>query len=137
MAEKTLQDGSALEKFRLLVSAQGGDVAYVDDPARFPQARLIETVTAPQSGYLSQIHAREVGNAAVVLGAGRAKKGDPVDHAVGFIIQHKVGDYVEAGQPLFTVHAEDADKLAEAKARVLAAHHFSKTPVEALPLFYE
>lgn len=137
MAEKTLQDGSALEKFRVLVQAQGGDVAYVDEPERFPRARFVETVTAPQDGYIAQIHAREVGNSAVLLGAGRAKKGDPVDHSVGFVIHRKVGDRVERGEPLFTIYANEPASLEEAKARVLAAHHFSETPVEPLPLFYE
>ncbi len=137
MAARTLDDGSALDKFRTLVRAQGGDPAYVDDPSRFPRARLVETVPAPRSGYLSQIHAREVGNAAVLLGAGRAKKGDPVDHTVGFLIHHKVGDYVEAGQPLFTIHANDQASLEEARARVLAAHQFSDEATPPLPLFYE
>ncbi len=137
LAEKSLQDGSALEKFRTLVAAQGGDVAYVDDPTRFPRARWIETVSVPQSGYLAQINARVVGESAVVLGAGRAKKGDPVDHAVGFIIHRKVGDRVEAGEPLFTIHANDRGALEEARARVLAAHQFSDAPIESLPLFYE
>ncbi len=137
MAARTLDDGSALDKFRTLVRAQGGDPAYVDDPSRFPRARLVETVPAPRSGYLSQIHAREVGNAAVLLGAGRAKKGDPVDHTVGFLIHHKVGDYVEAGQPLFTIHANDQASREEARARVLAAHQFSDEATPPLPLFYE
>ena len=89
---------------------------------------------SPQSGYLAQIQARSVGEAAVALGAGRARKSDPVDHAVGFIIHHKVGDQVEKGEPLFTVHANDCRKLAEARQAVLSAHVFSADPVERLPL---
>ncbi|MCW5876596.1 MAG: thymidine phosphorylase [Anaerolineales bacterium] len=135
-AATTLEDGSALERFRVLVQAQGGDVSYVDDPDKLPKAPLIEEVPAPQSGYLSTIHAREIGESAVELGAGRAKKGDPIDHSVGFVVHHKVGDQVEQGQPLFTVHANDPAKLQAAVARVLAAHHWSDRPVEPLPLFY-
>lgn len=137
LAEKAIADGSALEKLRILVSAQGGDVSYVDDPSRFPRAAYIEVVEAPESGWLAEVEARRVGEAAVALGAGRAKKGDPIDHAVGFIIHHKVGDRLERGEPLFTVHANHPDRLAEARQAVLAAHRFSAEPVQPLPLFYD
>ncbi len=136
MAEKAIADGSGLASFRKLIAAQGGDVSYVDDPDKLPTATLIETVSAPHSGSISQIHARIVGEAAVELGAGRAQKGDPIDYAVGFIIHHKVGDVVKVGDPLFTVHANNPELLARAKSAVLAAHQFSETPVQPLPLFY-
>jgi len=137
MAEKAIVDGSAFEKLKVLVGAQGGDVAYVEDTSKFPQAEYVEVVESSQSGYVSQIQARTVGEAAVALGAGRARKSDPIDHAVGFLIHHKVGDEVKSGQPLFTVHANDQGKLEEARAAVLSAHGFSQEPVERLPLFYE
>ena len=72
----------------------------------------------------------------MTLGAGRAKKTDPVDHAVGFVIHKKVGDKVEKGEALFTVHAEDETKLAEARASVLGAFSFSNEVITPLPLFY-
>jgi pyrimidine-nucleoside phosphorylase len=137
LAEKSLSDGSAYEKFRVLVTAQGGDVSFVDDPARLPKARLVEVVKAPRSGFISQVHARSVGEAAVALGAGRAKKGDPIDYAVGFILRHKVGDQIKAGEPLFEVHANDAEKAAIVRNAVLNAHTFGNEPVPPLPLFYE
>jgi len=136
MAEKSISDGSALKKLRLLVEAQGGDVAYIDDPSRFEVSEFVEVVGSPQSGYLSEVQARTVGEAAVTLGAGRLKKSDPVDHAVGFIIHHKVGDRIKQGEPLFTIHANDENKLAEVRKVVLEAHRFSDVPVEKLPLFY-
>src|SRR5215217_752264 len=125
VAEKSIADGSALEKLRILVQAQGGDVSYIDDPSKFPKAEFVEVVMSPRNGYLSEVQARSVGEAAVTLGAGRAKKSDPVDHAVGFIIHHKVGDQVKVGEPLFTIHANDEEKLEEAREAVLAAHRFS------------
>ena len=73
----------------------------------------------------------------MTLGAGRAKKSDAVDHAVGFVIHKKVGDQVQKGEALFTIHANDESKLAEAREAVLAAHSFSDTVVPPLPLFYE
>lgn len=136
MAEQSIADGSAFEKFRVLVQAQGGDVSYVDDVSKFPRARFVEVVKAPRSGFISQVQARSVGEAAVMLGAGRAKKSDPVDHAVGFVIHKKVGERVEAGEPLFTIHANDEASLAEARTAALAAHSFSDDEVPPLPLFY-
>ena len=136
-AETSIADGSAFEKLRVLVQAQGGDVSFVEDPSKFPRAAHVEVVKSPKSGYLAQIQARTVGEAAVALGAGRARKSDPIDHAVGFLIHHKVGDQVEKGEPLFSIHANDEEKLAEARASVLAAHVFSEESVERLPLFYE
>jgi pyrimidine-nucleoside phosphorylase len=132
-----LGDGRAWAKFRELVSAQGGDVGAVENPDRLPRASLVETVPTPRTGYLAQVDAREIGLASVDLGAGRARKGDPIDHAVGFIIHHKVGERVKQGEPLFTIHANEADKLAAARERVLAAHRFSREKVKPLPLFYK
>ena len=137
LAEKAVANGTAFEKFRVLVQAQGGDVSYVDDPDKLQKAKIVEEVKAPVSGYLAQVDARDVGEAAVALGAGRAKKSDTVDHAVGFIVRHKVGDKIEQGEPLFLVHANDEKKQAEAGERVLAAHTFSEVPVPPLPLFYD
>ncbi len=137
LAEKAISNGTAFEKFRVLVQAQGGDVSFVDDPDKLPGAKIVEVVKAPQTGYLAQVDARTIGEAAVALGAGRAKKSDNVDHAVGFIVHHKVGDKVEAGEPLFTIHANDTKKQAEARENALAAHVFSATPVLPLPLFYD
>ncbi|HAV76297.1 MAG TPA: thymidine phosphorylase [Anaerolineae bacterium] len=136
MAEKAIGDESAFEKFRVLVQAQGGDVSYVDDTSKFPRAKFIEVVKAPRNGNISQVHARGVGEAAVTLGAGRAKKTDSIDHAVGILIHKKVGDQVKEGDPLFTIHANDKDKMTEAVSTVLSAHSFSDDHVMPLPLFY-
>jgi len=137
MAEAAIASGAALEKFRLLVRAQGGDVTYVDHPQKFPKAQFVEVVKADRSGYLSQVHARIIGEAAVTLGAGRAKKGDPVDHAVGFITHQKVGDFVERNQPLFTIYANDPAKQAEVRESLRAAFGWSDQPVPPLHLFYK
>lgn len=135
--EAALADGRALAKFRELVAAQGGEVGVVDHPERLARASLVETVSAPRTGYLAEVHAAEIGLSAVDLGAGRAKKTDTLDLAVGLVIHRKVGDRVKKGEPLFEVHANDADRLAVARARVLAAHRFSARPVKPLPLFYK
>ena len=136
MAEEAIAKGKACEKFRDLVRAQDGDLRYIDEPERLPKANLVEVIPAPQSGFLRAIEADEIGYAAVVLGAGRAKKGDPIDHAVGIVIHHKVGNHLQAGQPLFTLHANNSETLEDARDRVLAAHKWGDEPVDPLPLFY-
>ncbi len=136
MAEEAIRSGRAWEMFRTLVRVQGGDLSVVDDPTRLPSAALVETVAAPRSGYLLGVNAREVGETAIDLGAGRVRKGDPIDYAVGIHIHHKVGDAVQVGEPLFTIFANDATRLESARRRLLAAHTWSETPCAPLPLFY-
>ncbi|MGC9348625.1 MAG: thymidine phosphorylase [Anaerolineae bacterium] len=136
-ASETIESGAALAKFRELVEAQGGDVAYIDDLDLFPKSPVIETVCAPASGYVRGMEANEIGMAVVGLGGGREKKGEPIDHKVGIVMCVEVGDKVARGQPLFVVHANDADSEAEASERVLNAIHLGDAPAEALPLFYD
>jgi pyrimidine-nucleoside phosphorylase len=136
MAQNVIENRKAWERFSDLVRVQGGDVSYVESPERLPKAPIIEAIRSPRSGYLRQIHARIVGETAVLLGAGRAKKGDPVDHAVGIEILHKIGDEIAEGEALFVVHAHDTDSLHEASQHLLEAHAWSNDPVDPLPLFY-
>ena len=137
MAEAAIRTGDAFEKFRILVCAQGGDVSYVDDPQKFPNAKIIEVVKADRSGYLAQVHARIIGEAAVILGAGRTRKEDPVDHVVGFSIHRKVGEFIEQDQPLITIFANNEKRLDEVRNNVRAAFGLSDEPVNPLPLFYD
>jgi pyrimidine-nucleoside phosphorylase len=137
LLEEKIANGEALAKFRLMVEAQNGDVRMVDDLSLLPQARLIEDVTATQNGYIAQVAALDIAMAAAALGAGREKKGDAIDQAVGVVVHVKVGDAVEAGQPLVTIHANDEAKLERARAHVEAALSYSDSPVESLPLFYD
>jgi pyrimidine-nucleoside phosphorylase len=136
LALSKLADGSAWEKFRALVQAQDGDVSYVDEPGKLPQAPLVDEIAAERDGYLSAINARVVGETAVDLGAGRQKKGDPIDHAVGIMVHRKVGDQVSAGAPIFTVHANDQAKADAARADLLGALAWSNQEVEPLPHSY-
>ncbi len=136
LAEQALASGRSLDKFRQLVVAQGGDGTYLDEPAKFPKAKYIKPVDSLQSGYLKVVNARTIGETAVLLGGGRAQKGDQIDHSVGVIVERKVGDRVEKGDLLFTVHANDHGKLDLAVKKMLVAHLFSDAPVPPLPLYY-
>jgi pyrimidine-nucleoside phosphorylase len=137
LAEETLSSGAAWEKFRALVAAQGGDVEQIEEPERLPRARLIREIPAPADGYIAEMRAYEVGMAAVALGAGRTKKGEPIDPAVGILVHRKVGDPVRRGEPLFTVHANAEERLAEAEAWLSRAVRIREAPVPPLPHIYE
>jgi len=136
VAEENLEKGTAWEKFKTLIIAQGGDARYLENPGLFPEAPLVEKLPAPRSGYLKEINARIVGETAVDLGAGRAKKGDSIDHSVGIEVLKNVGDHVEQGDPVYVVHANNKDRLSAASERLLGALAWSDTPVDPLPLFY-
>jgi len=136
LALETLSSGAAWRKLKDMVEAQGGDTRYIEEPRLLSQARLVEPVPAPRSGYLTAMKAAEVGKAVMELGGGREKKDDPIDHDVGVIVHYKVGNLVQKGTPLFTIHANDEAKLATARERMLAAHTFSDVHAQQLPLFY-
>ncbi len=137
LAIDALSSGAAWHKFRELVEAQGGDLKCIDDPEQLPRARLTQAVAAPRSGYLASTRAAEIGEAVTDLGGGRRKKGQAIDHSVGVIVHYKVGDLVQKGTPLFTLHAEDKAGLAAARERILAAHAIGDDPVPRPPLFYK
>lgn len=132
-----LDSGEALAKFRELVGAQGGDVRMVDNPDLLPAAKFIEQVTVSESGFVAQVSALDVAQAALILGAGREKKGDPVDHAVGVISHLKVGDAVQAGQTAFTLHANSEEGMKAARQQLAEAVVYSQASHEPLPLFYD
>ncbi len=115
LLEKAIQDGSALEAFRVFLSSQGGDASVVDDPARLPQAKYKYELEAKEDGYLSEMVADEIGTAAMLLGAGRATKESQIDLAVGLLLRKKIGDKVEKGESLLTIHSnfENVDHVKE------------------------
>lgn len=137
MAEAAIKNGQAFKKFAQLVEAQGGDVSYIHYPEKLPSAPVIRQILSDQEGYLSEVNARTVGETAVGLGAGRARKGDPVDAGVGILVHVRVGDKVSEGQPLFSALADSEEDFAIAKKRLAGALGWSPTPVDPLPLFYD
>ena len=121
MLKGVIQDGSALEKLAQFVEAQGGDPQAVYRPELLPRADIVKTVPAPVSGYVSHIACDEVGICSLILGGGRETKESRVDLSVGLVLNKKVGDYVEAGEPLALIHANREERAAEAERRFLAA----------------
>jgi pyrimidine-nucleoside phosphorylase len=137
LLEDKLRNGDALRRFRDLIGGQGGDVSYVDDPGKLPQARIVQTVTAERAGYAQQVSALDAAKAAFELGAGREKKEDPIDLAVGVKMRAKVGDRVEVGTPLATIYANDEAKIPAALEFLHSAIIIGDQAVEPLPLFYD
>ncbi|MBC1780342.1 pyrimidine-nucleoside phosphorylase [Listeria booriae] len=109
MLKEVMANGKALAKFKDFLNNQGGDGSIVDDPSKLPQAEFKIDVPAKESGVVSEIVADEIGIAAMLLGAGRATKEDEIDLAVGIMLRKKVGDKVEAGEPLVTIYANKED----------------------------
>jgi pyrimidine-nucleoside phosphorylase len=137
LLERHLDDGSALAKFRLLIEAQGGDVTMVDNPSLLPQAHIQYEYRARQAGFVAQVDALAVAGAAFELGAGREKKDDAIDFAVGVKVHVKTGAHVNEGDLLATIYANDEAKLASSLAQLDSAFSFSELPVDPLPLFYD
>jgi len=136
MAEEALRSGRALEKFRQLVIAQGGDISYIDDPGKLPVSANQMVMTSDRAGYLSKVHAQTIGETAVDLGAGRAKKTDKIDSSVGILVHVKVGDHLEKGAPLFTIFSKNSVDAENARTRLEDALEWSEIRVDPLQLFY-
>jgi pyrimidine-nucleoside phosphorylase len=136
-AESAIDDGTALERFRAMVEAQGGDPRVADDPwSVLPRAPVIRPLLATASGAVQAMDAEAIGLASGTLGAGRLHKGDPIDPAVGIVVRAKVGDPVEEGEPIGEVHARDEDSAGEAANRVNAAFTLGEGAATPPPLVY-
>ena len=134
---KHLQSGAAFEKFKEMVERQGGDPRALDDFSRLPTAKLKDKVPCPRAGYVEEVHAEQIGKGCIILGAGRRKTDDKVDFAVGVSDLIKEGDKVEKGQPLVTIHANDAARLSEGRAMIEKAFRISDGKPAQRPLVYE
>ena len=130
---ESLANGRAWDKFVEWIQAQGGDKSQLEHPKTLPAASFVETVPAPCGGHIAGLDAAEIGLVSVALGGGRQKKGDSIDPAVGIMCHAKIGAKLAAGEPLFTIHANHAVKLAEAKERLLTAVTWSDTPIAVPP----
>jgi len=122
--EQMLCSGKALEKFKQFVEIQGGDAAFILNPQLLPQAANHFEVKAEQNGYVAAINTEAVGSAAMLLGAGRRKKDDAIDHGAGLTMLKKVGDYVKSGEPICILHT-NLTAYKEAEEMVKQAYAFS------------
>ncbi|TMK89874.1 MAG: thymidine phosphorylase [Actinobacteria bacterium] len=137
-AAKALDDGSASERFARMIEAQGGDPRVTEDPGSIlPRATVVAPLLADRAGVLGAVDAEAIGMASSSLGAGRARKGERIDPAVGIVFRPKIGDRIDVREPLGEIHARSREAAEEASARTLAALTVGEAPVEPPPLIHD
>jgi len=136
MLDRALESGAGLEKFREMIAAQGGDPRICDDTALLPHIEKTVPVTSPRAGYLAHVNGTALGLAAQRMGAGRIRKEDVIDPAVGFVMEKRIGNYVEKGGVIATLHPRTEESAREAAEGILSALTFSDTPVPPARLLY-
>ncbi len=136
LAQGQIANGEGLAKLAEMVTAQGGDAAVIWDTSKFDAAPFRREVLVEESGYISAMNAERVGIASVALGAGREKKGDPIDMAAGIILERKTGDYVEKGEVLATLLTSDEKRLDDGERIFREALSFGHEQPVLEPLFF-
>lgn len=134
--EEVIRSGAAIETLKTFLEAQGGDSSVVDNPEKMPQAKYLVELEAKEAGVVSEIVADSVGTAAMLLGAGRATKESEIDLAVGIVLRKKIGDKVEAGESLATIHSNQED-LAKVKEKLYESIKVVSGDVSVPPLVYD
>jgi thymidine phosphorylase len=129
--------GAGARKLEELIEAQHGDPRVVEDTSLLPTTAVVEVLCAEQTGWVATADARAIGEAALALGAGRRRKGDPVDPAVGIVMRVRIGDQVEEGAPLAEIHARVGTLAADAAQRLREAITVSPEAVPAHDERYE
>jgi pyrimidine-nucleoside phosphorylase len=137
LADEILGSGAAYKAWLKIVAAQGGDVGVFDDPGAFHKPRATRVLRAARAGFLAGMDCKQVGWAVQRLGAGRAKPGDPVSAHAGIESHAKIGDWLEAGQPVFTLFSEDAALVEEPYRMLEATLRIEEVRPERLPLVRE
>ncbi len=132
-----LDSGEAYMKFLELVENQGGDVSYINDESKFENAKFIYPVMSDRSGYIKSIQAEKLGKISCELGAGRIKKEDIIDNQVGLIINKKIGDKIEKDEILGIIHANDENKLKNAKDELKQCFEICEECVEKPKIILE
>ena len=125
-----IKTGKAYEKFLQLVKQQGGEITAIEDIEKLPKAKYIEPVYCEEEGYIQEINSKEIGKLAGMLGAGREKKEDKIDPAVGIVLNKKMAEKVQEKEVLAYIHANHEEKLKEAKEKIKEMIQISNSPVE-------
>ena len=136
-AENKLVDGSAYRKFKQVIEAQGGNAQALDKFELLPNATGMREITSPRAGYVSLIDAEDVGQASTLMGAGRSRKEDRIDPAVGVILEVKTGDKVDAGSVLCRLYYTSEENVEEAAEMVEGAFRVSSQKAEDRALILE
>ncbi len=134
LAEEMIASGRARDTFREIIRQQGGDARVVDDPSRLPRAAHSSDVGSATSGYVSEINCEKLGTACVVLGGGREKKEDTIEPAVGLEFHKRLGEKVDRGETMVTMHYNSDARLAESRGLIESAYRIGAKPVSIAPL---
>lgn len=134
LAKKAIADGSALQTLVKMVHAQGGNEKLLLDTSLFKKAAYDYEVKAPKTGYIEHVDTESYGMASLALGAGRAKKEDPIDYSAGITLEKKTGDFVKEGDVIAVLHTNKPEAVKEAEERILKATEISSEPVEKKPI---
>ena len=134
---ENIENGKGYEKFIQLVENQGGDSSYIRDTNLFPKANYIEKVYSQKDGYIQSMNAKEIGKIVCDLGAGRIRKEDSIDNAVGIVLNKKVSDKVEKEDTLVTIYANSKEKLEEAKKKLLEVIKIEEQEIEKPKMILE
>lgn len=134
---KSLDEGTALDKFREFLVAQGGNPATIDDYSLLPNVKIIYELKAENEGYISHIEADEVGASSIILGAGRETKEDVINKAVGIVLNKKINDYVKTGDVLAYIHGDSDEKVQASAMRLCRAFEITEHKREGHKLVYE
>ncbi len=137
LMQNAIDNGSALNKLKELISMQNGNPDCVDNYDLLPSANIVEPLYAQKSGYLKKIKTYEVAVACKILGAGREKKTDAIDYAVGVVLNKKVGEKIEKGEKLLDIHANSKEKLKAAENMLQEAFVIVDERTEPEPLIYK
>ncbi len=132
-----IHNGHALEKFKEFVANQGGDVSAINDTSKLPQAKLSLDVVSKSAGHLTQLPAREVGEIARDLGAGRLSLDDTLDLGAGVLLNKKLGDSVQEGEVLATLFGHDQGALEAGRDEFMKIIEISDHKLKVSPLIYE
>ncbi len=137
MAKGAIDNGLAINKLREMILAQGGNANVVDDYSLFKQPKYTAEIFSECDGYIEHTDAEKIGIASVILGAGREKKGDPIDPSAGIVLKKKTGDYVKKGEPLAVFYTDDEGKIEGAKQEFLDAFTFGNERTQPQKLIYK
>ena len=136
-AKHQLESGAAFDKFREFIASQGGSLKEIDNPDLFPKAEAVHDVLCERDGYITKMNAEMIGSSSVILGAGRVKKDDTVDHSAGIILRKKTGDKVQKGDVLATLYTNKRESITSAEELFLKAITVNDEKIEECPLIYK
>jgi pyrimidine-nucleoside phosphorylase len=137
LAKKAIKDGSAFEKLKQMVKAQGGDISFLEDCGKFEQANVSRDAFLAESGFISAMNTEKIGRAAVILGTGRETKESRIDYSAGIIFCKKIGDFVTKGEKIATIFSSSSKLCESAEKLIISSVELSQNSIPVAPIILE